>query len=51
MEGSVERNIASLIERFNQWYLGDKLGVKSNNLSAFFRGIQKKAYGTYMIVQ
>ena len=39
------------VERFNQWYLGDKLGVKSNNLSAFFRGIQKKAYGTYMIVQ
>tara|TARA_R110002110_G_scaffold336387_1_gene546985 strand:+ start:46 stop:1152 length:1107 start_codon:yes stop_codon:yes gene_type:complete len=39
------------VERFNQWYLGDKLGVKSNNLSSFFRGIQKKAYGTYMIVQ
>ena len=39
------------VERFNQRYLANKLGVKSNNLSAFFRGIQKKAYGTYMIVQ
>ena len=38
------------VERFNQWYLADKLGVSSNNLSNFFRGIQKKAYGTYMIV-
>ena len=39
------------VERFNQWYLANKLGVNSNNLSNFFRGIQKKAYGTYMIVQ
>jgi len=39
-----------VIERFNQWYLADKLNVKPNNISSFMLGKCKTLYKRYKIV-
>ena len=36
-----------IVEKFNQWHLADKLGVKNNNVNSFMRGIQKVLYRRY----
>ena len=38
------------VERFNQWYLSEKLGVTSNNLSNLFLGRTKILYKKYKII-
>ena len=38
------------VERFNQWYLSEKLGVTSNNLSNLFLGRTKIIYKKYKII-
>ena len=39
-----------VVERFNQWYLADKLNVKPNNVSNFMLGKCKTLYKRYKIV-